>query len=184
MAVTGYLEEIRRPRRVSTLLKVRQLGFWPEGGGNKKMLKMQDDPTISMKTQGRSTNCPARNPRFCMKFSRKRAQNGPNRSPRGLRASCLLAQWRTTRALNPRDTCLIRPASETLLLRRGGLRLIGQVARAPKRCELRFGPGAGILGRRRTYPKSAARKGGPDRIRRVQTSSLRVSRVRMATIPR
>jgi hypothetical protein len=33
----------------------------------KKMLKMQDDPTISMKTQGRATDCPLENRVFCGK---------------------------------------------------------------------------------------------------------------------
>ncbi|MGO8814558.1 MAG: hypothetical protein ACLQVG_07795, partial [Terriglobia bacterium] len=69
MVVISDLEKIRRTRRDSKVMKVSELGFCRRSAETKKMLIMKDDPTISMKTQGRATDCPARKPDFCVKIA-------------------------------------------------------------------------------------------------------------------
>ena len=51
-------------------LKINELKSRGSAVRCEKMLKMQDDPTISMKTHGRATECPSRNHTFLIKLER------------------------------------------------------------------------------------------------------------------
>ena len=51
-------------------LKINELKSRGSAVRRKKMLKMQDDPTMCMKTQGRATECRSRNHTFLIKLER------------------------------------------------------------------------------------------------------------------
>ena len=56
-------------KRTQKVKKLKRKKLHPyRSADRKKMLKMKDDPTMSMKTQDTVTNCPSKNTAFCTKM--------------------------------------------------------------------------------------------------------------------
>jgi hypothetical protein len=66
---TSYKRFMKKQREAKQL-KINELERCESGVGRKKMLKMQDDPTMCMKTQGRATECRSRNHALLIEIGR------------------------------------------------------------------------------------------------------------------